>query len=327
MANHQKLTDEQVMELAEVGNQIEIHYNKPMDIEWAIEKGELFIVQARPVTTLSLNGSKKKNEVEEKLEEGRTILIRGLGASPGNIGGSVQIYDDGMSLDIIKQGDIMVTQMTTPDMVPAMTRAAAIVTDEGGMTCHAAIVARELGIPCIVGASKATSVLKNSMMVTVNGQMGIVYEGVDQKKAGVEVIAAVQTAIATPITATKIMVNVGVPQKAEEYAKLPVQGVGLMRIEFLFTSYIQEHPLALIEQGRSDELIDKLANGIAIVGKAFYPRPVILRTSDFKTNEYHDMKGGDKFEPKESNPMIGWRGCSATFLTATARRSFVSSGP
>ena len=106
------------------------------------------------------------------------------------------------------------------------------------------------------------------------------------------------------------MVNVGVPQKAEEYAKLPVQGVGLMRIEFLFTSYIQEHPLALIEQGRSDELIDKLANGIAIVGKAFYPRPVILRTSDFKTNEYHDMKGGEKFEPKESNPMIGWRGCS-----------------
>ena len=195
MANHQKLTDEQIMELAEVGNQIEIHYNKPMDIEWAIEKGELFIVQARPVTTLSLNGSKKKNENEgeEKLEEGRTILIRGLGASPGNIGGSVQIYEDGMSLDIIKQGDIMVTQMTTPDMVPAMTRAAAIVTDEGGMTCHAAIVARELGIPCIVGASKATSVLKNSMMVTVNGQMGIVYEGVDQKKAGVEVIAAVQT--------------------------------------------------------------------------------------------------------------------------------------
>jgi pyruvate,water dikinase len=203
-----------------------------------------------------------------------------------------------------------VTQMTSPDMVPAMTRAAGIVTDEGGMTCHAAIVARELGIPCIVGASNATHILKNDQMVTVHGQMGVVYEGVEGKKAEIKAEAAPVAMMSVPVIGTKMMVNVGVPHKAEEYAQLPVQGVGLMRIEFLFTSYVQEHPMALIEQGRSEELVEKLAQGIAMVGRAFHPRPVVLRTSDFKTNEYRDMKGGEKFEPKESNPMIGWRGCS-----------------
>ncbi len=306
LATKQKMTDEQILDLAEVGNQIEMHYDRPMDIEWAMEGGSMYIVQARPVTTLS----KDKNvKAEDKIEASRTILVKGLGASPGKASGPVRIYQEDMSLDVVKQGDIMVTQMTTPDMVLAMTRTSAIITDEGGMTCHAAIVARELGIPCIVGAKNATEVLKNGMEVTVHGQTGVVYEGLDKEDKPASAPVATMAASA-PITGTKIMVNVGVPQKAEEYAKLPVQGVGLMRIEFLFTSYIQEHPCALIEQGRERELIDKLSQGIATVAKAFFPRPIILRTSDFKTNEYRDMKGGARYEPKEQNPMIGWRGCS-----------------
>jgi pyruvate, water dikinase len=323
LAIQQKMSDDQILSLAGIGNQIEMHYGKPMDIEWAMEEGHMYIVQARPVTTLTNGNGNKEAKKEDKLETTRTILLKGLGASPGKACGPVRIYSEDMSLDMVRQGDVLVTQMTTPDMVPAMTRAAAIVTDEGGMTCHAAIVARELGIPCIVGATKATQVLKDGMGVTVHGQMGVVYEGLEKEEKPTLVAAAAATAVATPITATKIMVNVGVPQKAEEYAQLPVQGVGLMRIEFLFTSYIQEHPCALIEQGREDELVEKLAQGIAMVAKAFYPRPIILRTSDFKTNEYHDMKGGDKFEPKEQNPMIGWRGCSR-YVSDSYRGAFLA---
>jgi pyruvate,water dikinase len=324
LAKRQKMTDDQILSLASIGNQIEMHYGRPMDIEWAMEDGEMYIVQARPVTTLTNGNGAKEAKKEDKLETARNILIKGLGASPGKSCGPVRIYGEEMSLDVVKQGDVLVTQMTTPDMVPAMTRAIAIVTDEGGMTCHAAIVARELGIPCIVGATNATEVLKNGMEVTVHGQMGVVYEGLEkEEKPAAIVAAAAATAVATPITATKIMLNVGVPQKAEEYAQLPVQGVGLMRIEFLFTSYIQEHPCALIEQGREDELVEKLSQGIGMVAKAFYPRPIILRTSDFKTNEYRDMKGGAKYEPKEQNPMIGWRGCSR-YVSDSYRAAFLA---
>jgi pyruvate,water dikinase len=322
LASKQKMTDEQILDLAEIGNQIEMHYDRPMDIEWAMEGGNVYIVQARPVTTLSKDKNDKAGKAEEKIESSRTILVKGLGASPGKASGPVRIYQEDMSLDVVKKGDIMVTQMTTPDMVPAMTRTSAIITDEGGMTCHAAIVARELGIPCIVGANNATEVLKNGMEVTVHGQTGVVYEGLDKedRPASTPVAAMAPSA---PVTGTKIMVNVGVPQKAEEYAQLPVQGVGLMRIEFLFTSYIQEHPCALIEQGRERELVEKLSQGIATVAKAFYPRPIILRTSDFKTNEYRDMKGGAKYEPKEQNPMIGWRGCSR-YVSESYRDAFLA---
>ena len=319
-SGRQKLADEQILALADIGNQIELHYDKPMDIEWCIERGEIFIVQARPVTTLisGANGLKSEGaggkemriaEEEVVIEPKKKVLARGLAASPGIAYGPVKLLDENMSLDVVKKGDVLVTSMTSPDMVPAMTRAAAIVTDEGGMTCHAAIVARELGIPCVVGASVATKDLKEGEIVTVDGRMGIVYAGAEEAKAE-EPRGQAVAATSVPVTGTKVLVNVGVPQKAEEYARLPVSGVGLMRIEFLFTSYVAEHPLALMEQGRSNELVDKLAEGIAIVGKAFYPRPVILRTSDFKTNEYREMKGGEKFEPHESNPMIGWRGCS-----------------
>jgi pyruvate,water dikinase len=306
MAGVQKMTDDQILELGEIGKQIEVHYARPMDIEWCIEDGTIYVVQARPVTTLQGNGNGKK-EHKSEAKKNLPILVKGLSASPGKASGPVrQVNED--NLEVVKKGDIMVTTMTTPDMVPAMTKAAGIVTDEGGMTCHAAIVARELGIPCIVGAGDATHKLKEDQIVTVEGGTGVVYEGAEEKKA--EDKKAFEVVASVPVTGTKVYVNIGVPHKAEDYCKLPVSGVGLMRIEFLFTSFVQEHPQAMLEEGRGQELVDKLADGIAIVGKAFYPRPIILRTSDFKTNEYHEMKGGEKYEPKEANPMIGWRGCS-----------------
>ncbi|MEM0448529.1 MAG: phosphoenolpyruvate synthase [Methanomassiliicoccales archaeon] len=314
----QKLTDEQILEIADIGNQIELHYNKPMDVEWCLENGKFYIVQARPVTTLSSNGGKKTNEKGKDQKEGK-ILLKGLAASPGIASGPVRIYVEGESLDVVKKGDILVTVMTSPDMVPAMTRAAAIITDEGGMTCHAAIVARELGTPCIVGSKEATKLLKDGMVVTVDGTRGVVIEGAEEKKE--EEKAAAPVAMSVPVTATKIMVNVAIPHKADEYSKLPVSGVGLMRIEFLFTSYIGEHPSHMVEHGRQKELIDKLAEGIGIVGKAFFPRPIILRLSDFKTNEYKDMPGGEKYEPPEQNPMIGWRGCSR-YVSPSYREAF-----
>ncbi|HXZ23676.1 MAG TPA: phosphoenolpyruvate synthase, partial [Methanomassiliicoccales archaeon] len=320
----QKLTDAQILEIADVGNQIELHYNKPMDIEWCLEDEEFYVVQARPVTTLSANGKQGKvNGVKAKetkpQERAEKVLLKGLAASPGRASGPVRHLEEDESLDVVKKGDILVTKMTSPDMVPAMTRAAAIVTDEGGMTCHAAIVARELGTPCIVGAREATTKLDEGATITVDGTRGLVIEGADEKKEEEAPMMAMVASV--PVTGTKIMVNVGIPQKAEEYSKLPVSGVGLMRIEFLFTSFVQEHPQAMMEQGRSEELVNKLAEGIGIVGKAFFPRPIILRLSDFKTNEYRDMPGGEKFEPKEQNPMIGWRGCSR-YVSPQYREAF-----
>ena len=320
MQNAQKMTDEQILALGEIGRNIEAHYDRPMDIEWCIEEKVMYIVQARPVTTLSSNGGKTNGKSQDHgLGQSAKVLLKGLGASPGVAGGPVRIVSDEMNLEVVKKGDVLVTAMTSPDMVPAMTRAAAIVTDEGGMTCHAAIVARELGIPCIVGASHATELLKDGEKITVDGSMGVVYEGIAAPKK--EEKATVTVAASTPVTGTKVYVNLAIPQKAEEVSKLPVSGVGLMRIEFLFTSYIQEHPCALIEKGESKFLVDKLSDGIAMVAKAFYPRPVILRTSDFKTNEYRDMEGGEKFEPHEENPMIGWRGCSR-YVSDSYREAF-----
>jgi pyruvate, water dikinase len=326
LVSAQKLTDDQIFAVADIGKNIEIHYDRPMDIEWCIEDGQVYVVQARPVTTLSNNGDNagKKDTMADEIKS-QKILVKGLAASPGTASGRVRHVADEMNLEVIKKGDIMVTMMTTPDMVPAMTRAAAIVTDEGGMTCHAAIVARELGIPCIVGASDSTTILKEGMLVTVEGKTGVVYEGEVAVKKKEETSCDSKSVkgfgTGVPVTGTKVYVNIGVPQKAEEYCGLPVSGVGLMRIEFLFTSYIQEHPLAMMEKGKSQELVDRLANGISVVAKAFFPRPVILRTSDFKTNEYREMKGGEKYEPKESNPMIGWRGCSR-YVSDSYREAF-----
>ena len=302
--NAQKIPDTKILEIAQIGKKIEEHYGKPMDVEWAMEDDVVYIVQARPVTTI-----KGAGEVEKKVTEGK-ILLRGLPASPGIGAGVVKLVRELSDLQKVKEGDILVTVMTTPDMVPAMSKVRGIVTDEGGMTCHAAIVSRELGIPCIVGTKTATQVLRDGMEVTVDGKLGNVYEGIAVPKQETKSAEVQPVAASVPVTATKVLVNIGVPEKAEEYAKLPVQGVGLMRVEFIFTSYIREHPMDLINRGQEQVLVDKLAEGIAKVAKAFYPRPVIVRTSDFKTNEYRGMPNGEKYEPVEDNPMIGWRGCS-----------------
>jgi pyruvate,water dikinase len=303
----QKMSDSDIVKLAEIGKRIETHYNEPMDVEWCMENNEIYIVQARPVTTIKKEEIKMEKE-EETVKE-RNILVKGLPASPGVAVGRVVIIKDSSELGKIKEGDILVTPMTTPDMVPGMKKASAIVTDEGGLTCHAAIVSRELGIPCIVGSGKATKVLKEGAKITVDASTGVVYEGIikTEKKEKEKGLPAAEY---VPVTGTKVYMNLGVPEKAEEYAKLPVSGVGLMREEFTVTSYVGKHPLALIEQGEPEVFIDALVEAFSKVARAFYPRPVVLRTSDFKTNEYRNLEGGEKYESVEANPMIGWRGVS-----------------
>ena len=314
----QKIEDRRILEIAEIGRQVEIHYQRPMDMEWCIEGGKVYLVQARPITAVGNSSGNGKSEAS-----GEDMLLTGLGASPGFATGTVRIYEESMSLDIVKDGDVLVTKMTMPDMVPAMSRSVAIVTDEGGMTCHAAIISRELGTPCVVGTGHATSTLKDGDVVTVDGTTGTVYKGEIKKKQESGGHAAdVVSAEFVPITGTKVMVNMSMPAKAEEIARLPCDGVGLMRSEFLFTNYIGEHPCAVIDEGRSEELIAKLADGMSKVARAFYPRPIILRTSDFKTNEYRDMKGGVDYEPNEENPMIGWRGCSR-YISDNYRSAFM----
>ena len=317
----QKVEDRRITEIAEIGRQIEIHYEKPMDMEWCVEDGKVFIVQARPITAVGNMDTNEKVDVENTED----VLTTGLGASPGLAAGKVVIYDESMSLDVVKDGDVLVTSMTMPDMVPAMSRAAAIVTDEGGMTCHAAIISRELGTPCVVGTGNATDILSDGMIITVDGTTGTVYKG-DLTKgaaaAAAPVAGNVVMAEPVPVTGTGIMVNMSIPNKAEEIAQLPCDGVGLMRSEFLFTNYIGEHPMAVIAEGRQEELINKLADGISKVCRAFYPRKITLRTSDFKSNEYRDMKGGIDYEPVEDNPMIGWRGCSR-YVSDNYREAFI----
>lgn len=317
----QKIEDSRILEIAEIGRQVEIHYQKPMDMEWCVEGGKAYLVQARPIT--AVGNSNSGGTAPEGTGDSENIVLSGLGASPGLATGTVRIYDESMSLDVVKDGDVLVTKMTMPDMVPAMSRSVAIVTDEGGMTCHAAIISRELGTPCIVGTGCATDSLKDGDIITVDGTTGTVYRGAIKKKedTGGQTVAVAAAEFA-PVTGTKVMVNMSMPTKADDIAKLPCDGVGLMRSEFLFTNYIGEHPCAVIDDGRSAELIDKLAEGISKVARAFYPRPVILRTSDFKTNEYRDMKGGVDYEPNEENPMIGWRGCSR-YVSDSYREAFM----
>ncbi|MCI4363430.1 MAG: phosphoenolpyruvate synthase [Thermoplasmata archaeon] len=339
--SRQKLTDERIGRLASLARVIESHYRRPMDVEWCQEDGQLYIVQARPVTTIAPTAAGTGTLVSEASPPSEAApppsappvpqappLVRGFGASPGVVGGKVRLLLRAAELDRLKAGEVLVTTMTTPDMVPAMTRAGAIVTDEGGMTCHAAIVSRELGVPCVVGTRNATQVLKEQQEVTVDGKMGTVSNGLPAPAAPAASVpaghklSAAELHLAAPVTATRIYLNVGVPEKAVEYAQLPVSGVGLLRIEFIFTAHVREHPLALVKQGRGPELVTRLAEGIAQVCQAFYPRPVIIRTSDFKTNEYRGMPGGAEFEPREENPMIGWRGCSR-YISPIYRPAFL----
>jgi pyruvate, water dikinase len=302
LQSSQKISDEEVIKLAMLGKNIEAHYKFPQDIEWAKEAGQLFITQARPVTTI------KEPTGEDHSELGAApVLLSGSPASPGMGSGPVKILRNINQIDKILQGDVLVAEMTTPDFVPAMKRAVAIITDQGGRTSHAAIVSRELGIPCIVGSTLATTTLKDGQIVTVDGSSGKIYEGNVipinlQKKPAIILRKNLKTR-------TRVYVNLAQPDLAETVASRNVDGVGLLRAEFIM-SQIGEHPRYMLSQKRGNEYIDKLYTGVNAIAKAFYPRPVVYRTSDFKTNEYRNLKGGQEYESVEENPMLGYRGCS-----------------
>jgi len=302
----QKITDEQIKKLASFAKKIEDHYQSPQDTEWAIstENGQanIYFVQSRPVTGVK---NMDLGKAETKLQTNLKPILKGAAASIGVASGPARIIFKPDEIDKIKAGDVMVAEMTNPEYVPAMKKAVAIVTDTGGRTSHAAIVSRELGTPCVVGAGKATSVLKNGQLVTVDGGAGLVYQGkVALKQAAKEPL---ETSSEIPITATKVYVNLGEPEAAEKVAALPVDGIGLLRAEFMIAG-IGEHPKAMIEQGRSNIFVKRLSEGLRQVCQAFYPRPVIYRATDFKTNEYKGLKGGEQYEKHEENPMLGYRG-------------------
>lgn len=335
MQEKQKLIENDILDLAKIGVQIEQHYSFPQDIEWAYERGNLYIVQSRPITTLKegkegeikpqfvAEGNQTRGiKPEAKSAETKTetkksggdmkMLLKGLGSSPGVGIGTVRLLASAKEIKNMQKGEILVTDMTTPDFVPAMKKAAAIVTNTGGMTSHAAIVSRELGIPCVVGTGNATSILKDGMEVTVDGMHGMIYEGFVAKAVEPDASQKGPTYASgeTPvITGTKIYVNLAEVELSEKVSKLPVDGVGLLRAEFMMAD-IGHHPKWLLENGRRQEFIDKLAEGMRRFAAAFYPRPVVYRASDFKTNEYRNLEGGEKYEPQEANPMMGYRGAS-----------------
>ena len=327
------ITDDEILSLARWACLIEDHYSKkrrqytPMDIEWAKdgETGELFILQARPETVQS----QKSLEMVEvyHLKEKGPVLVRGRGVGEKIAHGPVRVVKSAHNLSEVQKGDVLVTDKTDPDWEPTMKKAAAIVTNRGGRTCHAAIVSRELGLPAIVGTENATEVLKDGQAVTVScaeGETGFVYQGL--LKFDVQQIKVHDL----PRPQTKVMMNVGNPEEAFRLSFIPNDGVGLAREEFIISNYIKVHPLALLDFNRLEDrglreeierltvgyedkpqfFIDKLAQGVAMIGAAFYPKDVIVRLSDFKTNEYANLIGGKAYEPIEENPMIGFRGAS-----------------
>ncbi|HLD48848.1 MAG TPA: phosphoenolpyruvate synthase [archaeon] len=295
------LSDEEIKKLAELGIKIEKHYGKPMDIEWAKAGGKIYIIQARPETV----HSQKKNFYEEYrlMEKGR-VIAEGNAIGKKISSGKANIIKDAKNIGRFKSGQILVTRMTDPDWEPIMKIAAGIVTEDGGRTSHAAIISRELGMPAVVGVSNATKLLKGDITIDCSQEKGKIYKGKLKCKLIKHEIKKL------PKTKTKIYVNIGEPESAMTVSLLPIDGVGLAREEFIITSFINEHPLAMIKSGREKEYIEKLSAGIAKIAACFYPRAVIVRLSDFKSNEYRNLKGGEKFEPEEENPMIGWRGAS-----------------
>ena len=296
----QKLSDKDIVALAKVGKMIEDHYQFPQDIEWAKKGKDLFILQTRPVTTLK---PKEETKIRPKIEA--KAILTGIAASPGIAVGPVKIVE-ASQIDKVKNGDVLVAEMTTPDFVPAMKRAAGIVTDRGGRTAHAAIVSRELGIPCVVGTGVATKTLSDGQEITVDGSGGEVYAG---KVAEPTTAAPAVISRERIKTKTRVYVNLAEPELAEVIAARHVDGVGLLRAEFIIAQ-IGGHPRYMLHEGKGDQFMEMLARSITTFAKAFHPRPVVYRTTDFKTNEYRNLRGGDKYEEFEENPMLGYRGCS-----------------
>ncbi|WP_447066816.1 phosphoenolpyruvate synthase [Vibrio alginolyticus] len=320
------LNDDEIKELAKQAMIIEKHYQRPMDIEWAKDgiDGKLYIVQARPETVCSQT---EQNVIERyELQNKADVLVEGRAIGQRIGKGVVRLVDSLDQMSLVQEGDVLVTDMTDPDWEPVMKKASAIVTNRGGRTCHAAIIARELGIPAIVGCGDATSKLTDGATVTVScseGETGYVYQGeleFDVKRSSVDEL---------PLLPTKVMMNVGNPDRAFDFAQIPNEGVGLARLEFIINKMIGIHPKALLNfDAQSDELkaeitqrirgykdpidfyVSKLTEGIATIAAAFWPKRVIVRMSDFKSNEYSNLVGGKAYEPHEENPMLGFRGAS-----------------
>jgi pyruvate,water dikinase len=323
------INDEEILKLAELAKRIEQHYGKAQDIEWAIDRdlsypANVFITQSRPETVWSIKRAEApaRGEAAEAKPAEMKVVVKGIAAGRRGYGaGTARVVSTPEeAARVMHKGDILVTDMTNPDYVPFMKLAGAIVTDKGGVTAHAAIVSRELGIPCVVGTEKATELMVSGKEYTVDSTSGVIYEGILQtlteQPSPVTGAVSAQSAVAAgvfqsvPTTATKIYMNLGVPEKIQEYKDLPFEGIGLMRTEFILASYIGEHPMNFVDTGQGQRFVDKLAEGIATVARAIQPRPVVVRFSDFKTNEYRELKGGEKYEIVEANPMLGWRGCS-----------------
>jgi len=307
----QAITDEVITRLSQYAIQIENHYGMPQDIEWAIDdRGNIFILQARPETVHGSAGKAKDEERKEIME--KEILLKGIGVSPGQASGKVKVILDVKNMSSFQKGDILVTEMTTPDWVPAMKIASAVITNLGGKTCHAAIVSRELGVPCIVGTEKATKILKDGDIVTVDGQRGMIFKGdvAETKEAKTGASGLPVDMSAQIVTATKIYVNLSIPEIAKKIAQeTNADGVGLLRAEHLMLS-IGKHPRLLIEEGGDQVMIDTFARGVGQVAEAFFPRPVVYRFLDFKPDEFLELPGGEKYERSHvgPNPMIGYRG-------------------
>ncbi|OKK01334.1 phosphoenolpyruvate synthase [Amycolatopsis sp. CB00013] len=295
-AGRRVLDDATVLELARLATRIEDHYGTPQDIEFALAGKEIWVVQSRPVTTLPPDR-----------EQAPDVLVTGLAASPGVGGGAVRVLRDPAEGGQLLDGEVLVAPMTNPDWVPAIRRASALVTDGGGMTCHAAVVARELRVPCVVGTGDATRVLAGRGPVTVDGTTGEVRSGYTRPSAHTEPI--VRPAAAETI-GTRLYVNLAMPEHAEEVAARQVDGVGLLRAEFLLTEALGgRHPRDLIAKGEQESFVDSMAESLLRITRPFGTRPVVYRTTDLRSNEFRGLAGGEAYEAVESNPMIGYRGC------------------
>jgi len=293
----QCLTEYELLQLYRLALKLEDHYKRPQDFEWAVEDGKAYLVQTRPITVIY------EESDGEDVDTKKAPVLRGIPASPGVASGKVKIIKNPSEINQIKEGDVLVTTMTNPDYVPAMKRATAIITDEGGQTSHASIVSRELGTPCIVGTEDATKVLKKGEYVTIDGDDGLVFTGKLKAKIKKKIKYKDEK------TKTKIYMNLGEPDLAERHKDSNCDGIGLFRAEFM-AAEVGDHPKFLIENDGGKKFVKIFSEGIRKVAKAFHPRPVVYRALDFKTNEYADLEGGDKYEPEENNPMIGWRGAS-----------------
>ena len=306
----QKISDAQIVALAKIAKKLEEHYFFPQDSEWAIEKDKIYIVQTRPVTTLR-SDERGSGQATKGVYPEAAVLLKGDPASPGMASGPVKILSSPKEIHKVMTGDVLVAEMTNPDYVPAMRKAVAILTERGGRTSHAAIVSRELGIPAVVGAKGAKKLLKDGMVITVNGSTGEVFKGAVKSNITntTNTTNTTNEKYSKIKTATKVYVNLAEPARAKEVSKLNVDGVGLLRAEFMMAG-IGTHPKKFIEDKKQSLFVSQMADGMGQICEAFAPRPVIYRASDFRTNEFRNLKGGKAYEPAEDNPMLGFRGAA-----------------